>query len=191
MGGEKGHHGTPVHFKLVSSRPRIHREAGVQTAQLTFKNASFCWWKCLSYLHQRWSHILHGVGRKKNKKQNNEKSKNFLRRLDQTPVGARRLMKAMLLRHILLKKMGQAGFMMKCSRRIRSSVNKVLCGNRRIKPKLLWPLVFTSKEWNEQNHRKHLKPNCEYLQGEKEPNLSVFIRLPLQFSTILMFNSNY
>lgn len=44
---------------------------------------------------------------------------------DQTPVGARRLMKAMLLRHILLKKVGQAGFMMKCSRRIRSSVNKV------------------------------------------------------------------
>lgn len=45
---------------------------------------------------------------------------------NQTPVGARRLMKAMLLRHILLKKMGQAGFMMKCSRIIRSSVNKVL-----------------------------------------------------------------
>lgn len=64
-------------------------------------------------------------GEKNQKKQNNEKSKNFLRRLDQTPVGARRLMKAMLLRHILLKKMGQAGFMMKCSRRIRSSVNNV------------------------------------------------------------------
>lgn len=45
---------------------------------------------------------------------------------NQTPVGARRLTKAILLRHILLKKMGQAGFMMKCSRIIRSSVNKVL-----------------------------------------------------------------
>lgn len=135
-----------------------------------------------------------GEGKKnktKKRKQNNEKSKNFLRRLHQTPVGARRLMKAMLLRHILLKKMGQAGFMMKCSRRIRSSVNKVLCRNGRINPKMLWPLVFSSTEWNEQNHRKHLKPNCEYLQGEKEQNLSVFICLPLKFSTILMCYTNY
>ena len=49
---------------------------------------------------------------------------------DQTPVGARRLTKAILLRHIRLKKTGQAGFMMKCSRRIRSSVNKVLWEKR-------------------------------------------------------------
>ena len=46
----------------------------------------------------------------------------------QTPVGARRLTKAMLLRHIFLKKAGQVGFMMKCSRRTRSSVNRVLGG---------------------------------------------------------------
>ena len=39
-----------------------------------------------------------------------------------TSVGASRLMKAMLLRHILLKKAGQTGFMMRCSIRIRSSV---------------------------------------------------------------------
>lgn len=57
--------------------------------------------------------------------QNIKKTKNFMYHA-QTPVGARRLMKAILLRHILLKKTGQAGFMMKCSRRIRSSVNKVL-----------------------------------------------------------------
>lgn len=35
-------------------------------------------------------------------------------------------MKAMLLRHILLKKAGQAGFITKCSRRILNSVNRVL-----------------------------------------------------------------
>lgn len=69
--------------------------------------------------HQSLSHILNG-GKTKQRK-----SKTFMQR-NQTPVGARRLMKAILLRHILLKKMGQAGFMMKCSRRIRSSVNKVL-----------------------------------------------------------------
>lgn len=43
----------------------------------------------------------------------------------QTPVGARRLTKAMLLRHIFLKKAGHAGFMTKCSSSIRSSVNRV------------------------------------------------------------------
>ena len=47
---------------------------------------------------------------------------------DHTPVGASRPRKAMLLRHILLKKAGQTGFMMRCSIRIRSSVNKVLGG---------------------------------------------------------------
>lgn len=59
------------------------------------------------------------------KKQKHKENKTFMER-NHTPVGARRLMKAILLRHILLKKTGQAGFMMKCSRRIRSSVNKVL-----------------------------------------------------------------
>lgn len=48
------------------------------------------------------------------------------RKWGHTPVGARRLIKAILLRHIFLKKAGQAGFMMKCSSRIRSSENRVL-----------------------------------------------------------------
>lgn len=69
--------------------------------------------------HQSLSHILNG-GKTKHKE-----NKTFME-FNQTPVGARRLMKAILLRHIFLKKAGQAGFMMKCSRRIRSSVNKVL-----------------------------------------------------------------
>lgn len=43
-------------------------------------------------------------------------------------MGARRLIKAILLRHIFLKKAGQAGFMTKCSSRIRSSENRVLGG---------------------------------------------------------------
>lgn len=103
-------------------------------------------------LHQRWSHILHAAGKqnKKTKQKNKNKKREtkqgkcwkFVGRQDQMPVGARRLMKAMLLRHILLKKMGQAGFMMKCSRRIRSSVNKVLCGNRLVKPFMLSPVCL-------------------------------------------------
>lgn len=43
-------------------------------------------------------------------------------------MGARRLIKEILLRHIFLKKAGQAGFMTKCSSRIRSSENRVLGG---------------------------------------------------------------
>lgn len=35
------------------------------------------------------------------------------------------------MRHILLKKAGQAGFITKCSRRIRNSVNRVLTKNAR------------------------------------------------------------
>lgn len=69
--------------------------------------------------HQSLSHISNG-GKPKQKE---SKTSTWL---NQTPAGARRLMKAMLLRHIFLKKAGQAGFMIKCSRRIRSSVNKVL-----------------------------------------------------------------
>lgn len=80
------------------------------------ENSSFCWQKCLC--PSKFQMV-------KTKEIKKIKAKT-LTRWNQTPVGARRLMKAILLRHILLKKTGQAGFMMKCSRRIRSSVNKVL-----------------------------------------------------------------
>lgn len=113
---------------------QIYREAGAQTAELTFKNASLCWWKCLSPSKIK----SHPTWWKKTETKPKKKRAGIFRRCNQTPVGARRLMKAMLLRHILLKKMGQAGFMMKCSRRIRSSVNKVLRGNRLLKPELHW-----------------------------------------------------
>lgn len=74
-------------------------------------------------------------------------------------------MKAMLLRHILLKKAGQLGFITKCSSKILSSVNKVL---------------------TEQNHKNHI--NTENNNNWLRINTTFIIRLK---TTELITGSNY
>lgn len=109
---------TSVLYWLVLSCTQIYREGGAQTKvdiQKTVPSVdgNVCPHQSFKS-HPKW----------RKTKQNKRKNKSVKGR-NQTPVGARRLMKAILLRHILLKKTGQAGFMMKCSRRIRNSVNRV------------------------------------------------------------------
>lgn len=108
---KKYHHETSVLYQFVFKIYRNKNEA--QTVKLTFKRR-FLQSMAMSVLFIVLSHIVIGLKSKKKKKLTSTQS-------NQTPVGARRLMKAILLRHTLLKNTGQAGFMMKCSRRILNS----------------------------------------------------------------------
>lgn len=131
-------------------------------------------------------------GEKKNKQ--NKKSKNFLRWHHQTPVGARRLMKAMLLRHIRLKKIGQAGFMIKCSRRIRSSVNKVLWTKRQVRPLLLclfFPPSLLQNAMAKTIEGISYQVVNIYSKREREPNLSVILQNFEEWQWLLIVSNNY